>query len=294
MQLGFIGLGKMGANMVERLLRGGHKVVVSSRSPGPVAEAAAKGAVGASSLREVVNLLHGRKLVWLMIPAGNPVDEAIQNLATRLQPNDIVVDGGNSFYKDSVRRGEFLKSKNIHFLDSGTSGGIWGLRVGYCLMVGGESEPFAFAEPALKTLAPENGYLHTGAVGSGHYTKMIHNGIEYAMMQAYAEGFELLKTSGYELDMARVANLWQNGSVIRSWLLELAASALAKDPGLDHVKAFVEDSGEGRWTVQEAIDHCVPAYAIAASLFARFASREENAFGLRLLAALRTSSADMR
>jgi 6-phosphogluconate dehydrogenase len=295
MQLGFIGLGKMGANMVERLLRGGHQLVVTNRSPEPIKEAVAKGAKGCQSLKEVVDALQGRKAIWLMIPAGAPVDEAVQELLTLLKPNDIVIDGGNSNFKDSIRHSEILQARGIHFLDAGTSGGIWGLKIGYCLMVGGEAEPFRFIEPAIKTLAPQPtpgnqgaaGYLHVGPVGAGHYVKMVHNGIEYAMMQAYGEGFELMNRCDYNLNLPAIAELWLQGSVVRSWLLELAADALKKDPQLEKVKAYVSDSGEGRWTVQEAIDHAVPAYTIAASLFARFASRDENAFGLRLLAALR-------
>jgi 6-phosphogluconate dehydrogenase len=287
MQLGFVGLGKMGANMVERLLKGGHQLVVTNRGEDPIKEAVKKGAVGAANLADVVSKLSGKKAVWLMIPSGDPVEQAIHDLVPLLNAGDIVIDGGNSNYKDSVRRGEFLKSKGIEFMDSGTSGGVWGLKNGYCLMVGASKETFEYLEPALKTLAPEKGYLHAGPIGSGHYTKMIHNGIEYAMMQAYGEGFELLKEGPYKLDLGAIANLWMQGSVVRSWLLELAASALTKDPELTQVKAYVSDSGEGRWTVHEAIDRAVPAYTIAASLFARFASRKPDDFSLKLLSALR-------
>jgi 6-phosphogluconate dehydrogenase len=268
-------------------LRGGHSVVVTNRSRGPIDEAIAKGAAGADTMREVVAKLSGKKAVWLMIPSGDPVENAIKELAELLSPNDIVIDGGNSNFRDSMRRAEFLKSKNIWFVDAGTSGGIWGLKVGYCLMVGGEREAFSHLEPALKTLAPENGYLHCGPAGSGHFVKMIHNGIEYAMMQSYGEGFELLKNGPYKLDLAAISSLWENGSVVRSWLLELATLALKKDPNLDKVKAWVADSGEGRWTLHECIDAEVPAYTIAAALFARFASRHEDSFSLKMLAALR-------
>ncbi len=288
MQLGFFGLGRMGGNMVERLLRGGHQVVAGNRSQGPVDEVVKHGAVGAHSIAEVVQKLPaGRKAVWVMLPAGDVTESALTELAALLKPNDIIIDGANSNWKDSVRRGEWLKTKGIHFLDAGTSGGIWGLQVGYCLMVGGEPEPFSVIEPFLKTLAPENGYLRTGSVGSGHFVKMVHNGIEYAMMQGYGEGFEILKNSPFNLDLPKVSKLWEQGSVVRSWLLELTTRALEKDPNLDGLKAFVSDSGEGRWTLQQAIDTDVPAYTIAAALFARFASRHDNAFGLRLISAMR-------
>ena len=287
MQIGLVGLGRMGGNMAARLLRGGHQLVVTNRSPEAVEAAKAKGAVGAANLRDLAMRLAPRRAVWLMIPAGDPVEEAVRELSALLSPGDIVIDGGNSFYKDSMRRAAFLAEKQIHFLDAGTSGGIWGLTEGFCLMVGGEEEPFRFVEPALKTLAPENGCLRTGPAGSGHFVKMIHNGIEYGMMQAYAEGFEIMKESAFALDLTAVAKLWMHGSVVRSWLLELAGRALEKDPELVNVRAYAEDSGEGRWTVQEAVERGVPANAIASALFARFASRKDNAFGLRMLAALR-------
>jgi 6-phosphogluconate dehydrogenase len=287
MQIGMLGLGRMGGNMTERLLKAGHSVVVYNRSQPPIQEAVKKGAIAADSLAGIVRTLQGRKVVWLMVPAGDPVEGAVRELAGLLKPGDVVIDGGNSFYKDSVRRGEILKDQGIFYLDSGTSGGIWGLAVGYCLMIGGEDEPFAFVEPVFKSLAPENGYLHTGPVGSGHFVKMVHNGIEYAMLQAYAEGFEVMKEGPFNVDLTAISEVWQHGSVVRSWLLELATDALRRDPGLEHVKAWVDDSGEGRWTVHEAIDRSVPAYTLAASLFARFASRHDNAFGLRLIAALR-------
>jgi 6-phosphogluconate dehydrogenase len=235
----------------------------------------------------MIKKLTGRRAVWLMIPSGDPVEQAVADLSRLLNPGDIVIDGGNSFFKDSIRRGALLKDKGILFLDSGTSGGVWGLKEGYCLMIGGEEEPYSFVEPVFKSLAPEKGYLHTGPIGSGHFVKMVHNGIEYGLMQAYAEGFEILKEGPYPLDLTAISQLWQHGSVVRSWLLELATDALQADPNLAHVEAWVDDSGEGRWTVQQAIDSGVPAFAIAASLFSRFASRHDNPFGLRMLAALR-------
>jgi 6-phosphogluconate dehydrogenase len=287
MQIGLLGLGRMGGNMAARLLRGGHSVVVADRHPENVEAAVREGAVEAHGLAGIVKGLTGRRVVWLMIPSGAPVEAAIHELSGSLTAGDVVIDGGNSFYKDSIRRAAFLKEKGIHFLDAGTSGGVWGLENGYCLMVGGDDEPISFCESVFKTLAPEDGYMHTGPVGAGHFVKMIHNGIEYGMMQAYAEGFEILQKAPFPLDLAGISKLWEHGSVVRSWLLELATAALDKDPKLDHVKAWVADSGEGRWTVEQAIESGVPAYAISASLFARFASREDNAFGLRLLAALR-------
>jgi 6-phosphogluconate dehydrogenase len=282
-----LGLGRMGGNMTERLLRDGHSVVAANRTAEAVAAAVKKGAIGAANLAGIVSTLKGRRVIWLMIPSGDPVEQAVLELSGLLSPGDIVIDGGNSFYRDSVRRAGLLKEKGIHFLDSGTSGGVWGLKEGYCLMIGGDPEPFSYVEPVFKSLAPVKGYLHTGPVGSGHFVKMVHNGVEYGMMQAYAEGFEILKEGPFPLNLTEVSELWQHGSVVRSWLLELATDALRADPGLDHVKAWVDDSGEGRWTVEQAIETGVPAYAIAASLFARFASRHDNAFGLRLLSALR-------
>jgi 6-phosphogluconate dehydrogenase len=287
MKLGFVGLGRMGGSMVERLLGGGHKIVVTNRSIEPVEEAVKKGAVGASDLKELVAKLDAPRVVWLMIPAGDPVEQAIEKLSTLLSPGDIIVDGGNSNFRDSIRRGEALSKKGFRFMDAGTSGGVWGLQIGYSMMVGGEKSSFELLEPALKTLAPKDGYLHCGPIGSGHYVKMIHNGIEYAMMQSYAEGFELLKKGPFEIDLPAVSSLWEHGSVVRSWLLELATRALSKDPNLDNVKPWVSDSGEGRWTLHECIDYEVPAPTIAAALFARFASRDQDGFGLKLLAALR-------
>ncbi len=289
MELGFVGLGRMGGNMVERLLREKHRVVAFNRTPDKVQDAVKKGAEGASSLQDLVSKLKAPRTVWVMVPSGEPTEGTIQQLSTLLSPGDLVVDGGNSKYTDSIRRAEFLKAKKIHFMDAGTSGGIWGLKVGYCMMVGGDKEDFQRLEPALKTLAPNaEGYLHCGPVGSGHFVKMVHNGIEYGMMQAYAEGFEIMKASPFKLNnMAEISHLWNQGSVVRSWLLELAESAFMKDPGLDSIKGYVEDSGEGRWTVEQAIETSVPAPVITASLFARFASRLPDSFGNKVLAALR-------
>jgi len=287
MELGMIGLGRMGGNMVLRVLKGGHQVVVYDRDPAAVKRLSDAGATGATSFADLVKKLRAPRAIWVMVPAGAPVEETVQILLAHVEPGDIVIDGGNSNFKDSTRRAEFLKAKGIHFLDAGTSGGIWGLTVGYCLMVGGDRAAFEWIEPILKTLAPEDGYLYTGRSGSGHFTKMVHNGIEYGMMQAYAEGFEILNASGFNLDLARIAGLWNHGSVVRSWLLELAQSALEKDPGLTGIEAYVEDSGEGRWTVMQAIDTNVPAPVITLSLMERFRSRQKDSFGHRLLAALR-------
>lgn len=287
MKLGFVGLGKMGGNMVERLLRGGHTCVVTNRSRDAIDVAVAKGAIGAADLADVVSKLESPKVVWLMIPAGAPVDDSIATLKTLLKPGDLIIDGGNSNFRDSMRRGADLEQHGIHYMDAGTSGGVWGLKVGYCLMVGGSEQAYRMIEPALKTLAPENGYLHCGPVGSGHFVKMVHNGVEYAIMQSYAEGFELMHRGPFPIDLPAVSQLWENGSVVRSWLLELATLALQDDPKLEKVKPWVADSGEGRWTVHECVDYAVPAPTIAAALFARFASRDEEGFGLRLLSALR-------
>ncbi len=287
MQIGILGLGRMGGNMAERLLKDGHTVIASDRNPPKVAELVAQGAMGAENLAAMVRQMQGRRAIWIMIPAGAPTEAMVLEAAALLAPGDILIDGGNSFYQDSIRRGTVLKEKGIHYLDVGTSGGIWGLTQGYSLMIGGESEAFAVCEPVFRTLAPKDGYLHVGPSGAGHYVKMVHNGIEYAMMQAYAEGFEILKESAFPLDLPAISKLWEHGTVIRSWLLELTTNALQRDPELSRVKAYVEDSGEGRWTVEEAIHTGVPAYTIAAALFARFASRKDNAFGLRLLSALR-------
>ncbi len=287
MDIGMVGLGRMGANMTRRLLRGDHRVVVYDRDPTAIEALVAEGAHGAHSLAQLVEALPPPRVVWLMVPAGAPVEEAVRELGGLLQPGDVLVDGGNSHYRDSMRRAETLRRFGVRFLDAGTSGGVWGLQVGYCLMVGGDAEAFALVEPALRTLAPEGGYLHTGASGSGHFTKMVHNGIEYGMLQALGEGFELLHAAPFALDLPRIAELWTRGSVIRSWLLELLADALQKNPSLADIAGYVEDSGEGRWTVQEAVDLAVPVPVLALSLFARFASRQEESFAAKVIAALR-------
>ena len=282
-----IGLGRMGGNMTRRLLRGGHEVVGYARDQKKVEQLAAEGAVGAASLEDAVAKLEPPRIAWSMVPAGDPTEEVIGELGERLGSGDIVIDGGNSHYRDSLHRAETLASKGIGFMDAGTSGGVWGLEEGYCLMVGSSDEVFTTVEPLLSALAPENGYAHVGPPGAGHFTKMVHNGVEYALMQAYGEGFEILKSSEFDLDVSAIAEVWRHGSVVRSWLLDLAARALAEDPDLDRVAPWVEDSGEGRWTVQTAIDNAVPAPTIALSLFTRFASRQDDSFSNKLLAALR-------
>jgi 6-phosphogluconate dehydrogenase len=287
MELGMVGLGRMGANMVERLLGGGHRVVAYNRSPGPTQAAQAKGAVGAYSLEDLVRGLRPPRHVWVMVPVGSPTEEMIQSLAPLLEPGDAVIDGGNSHYKDDARRAAWLNTKRLHYVDVGTSGGIWGLTNGYCLMVGGERAIFERLDPILQTLAPPDGYGYVGGHGAGHYVKMIHNGVEYGMMQAYAEGFELLHRSEFGLDLRGIAHLWNQGSVVRSWLLELAELALKNDPSLSTIKGYVEDSGEGRWTIQDAIEKDVPAPVITLSLFTRFRSRQPESFADKMLAALR-------
>jgi len=287
MQLGFVGLGKMGLNMVTRLVRGGHDVVVYDRAPEAVQRAVAAGARPADSLDALVRQLDGPRAVWVMVPAGEPTESTVAALGSRLSAGGIIVDGGNSNFHDDVRRAGELAALGLTYLDAGTSGGIWGLTEGYCLMVGGDETACARLEPIFTTLAPPDGYLRVGGPGAGHYVKMVHNGIEYGLMQAYAEGFELLDRSAYQLDLARISSLWMQGSVVRSWLLELTARALAEDPGLATLSGHVEDSGEGRWTLQEAIDRAVPMPALTAALFTRFRSREDNPFAERMLAALR-------
>lgn len=288
MRIGMIGLGRMGGNMVTRLLQGGHEVVAYTRDQKKVEKAVSEGALGAKDLKNLVEQLPSPRAIWIMVPAGKPTQDMIDELVPMLAPGDILIDGGNSKYTDDIARAEALKPTGIHYMDAGTSGGIWGLQVGYCLMVGGEPADFAHLEPIFKTLAPPNGYLHCGPTGAGHYVKMVHNGIEYGLMQAYAEGFEIMKASRYkDLDLAKVADLWNQGSVVRSWLLELTALALHADPGLDELAAYVEDSGEGRWTVEESINTSVPAPVIALSLQMRFRSRQDNSFSSRMLAAMR-------
>ncbi|CAN5925158.1 decarboxylating 6-phosphogluconate dehydrogenase [soil metagenome] len=287
MQIAIVGLGKMGGNMVKRLLGGGHQVVAYDRDPATVEKLVKEGATGASSLADVVAKLSGTKAVWVMVPAGKPTEDTIAELSRTLAPNDIVIDGGNSNFRDSIRHSAELAEKKIRFLDAGTSGGIWGLEVGYCLMVGGDKSAYETILPALTTLAPKDGLGYFGKAGAGHFCKMVHNGIEYAMMQSYAEGFELLKATEFGYDLKQVTSVWNHGSVVRSWLLELAERAFNKDPELKDLKAYVDDSGEGRWTVNEAIAHAVPVPTIAASLFARFTSRQDNSFAMRVLSALR-------
>ena len=287
MKLGFVGFGRMGGNMVKRLLDRGHQITVYARRPEVRAEAAALGAASADSLADLVERLTLPRVVWMMIPAGGAVDDTLSTLQPILSAGDIIVDGGNSNYKDSIRRAAAAASKNLRYIDAGTSGGIWGLQVGYCLMVGGETDAVKVVEPAFLDLAPKDGYMHVGPSGAGHFVKMIHNGIEYGMLQAYAEGFAILHAGSYDLDLRAISALWNHGSVVRSWLLELAERAFAADPELRSIRGYVEDSGEGRWTVQEAIDHNVPAPVITLSLLQRFLSRQEENFGDKVIAALR-------
>ncbi|HEX6174022.1 MAG TPA: decarboxylating 6-phosphogluconate dehydrogenase [Candidatus Binatia bacterium] len=287
MELGMIGLGRMGANMTERLLRGGHKLITYDHSPEAIQRCVDKGAVGAHSLADFVKQLSLPRVIWLMVPSGEPVDLTIEQLLPSLLKNDIIIDGGNSHYKDSIRRAGKLKQLGIHFVDAGTSGGIWGLQEGYCLMIGGEKATVDQLEPIFKTLAPENGFAHVGASGAGHFAKMVHNGIEYGMLQAYGEGFEMLKASPFEFDLGKISHLWNQGSVVRSWLLQLAENAFAKDPQLSSIRGYVGDSGEGRWTVLEAVEREIPASILTLSLFARFASRQDDSFSAKVIAALR-------
>lgn len=289
MDIGFVGLGRMGGNMVTRLSQAGHRIVAFDRSTAAVTAAEGQGARGAGSLAALVKSLAPPRAVWVMVPAGEATETTIRELAGLLSSGDTIVDGGNTFYKDDIRRGRELATRGIAYVDAGTSGGVWGLANGYCLMVGGEKAAVDRLAPVFASLAPPDGWRHMGAVGSGHYVKMIHNGIEYAMMQSYAEGFELMSVSDFELDLAGIAALWNRGSVVRSWLLELAAGALAANPGLDGLKPYVEDSGEGRWTVNDAVEKAVPAPTITAALFARFRSRRDNSYADRLLAALRNA-----
>ena len=287
MQLGFVGLGKMGLNMVTRLERGGHDIVAFDRSAEAVSKAEEVKAAGVASLEALVAKLKAPRAVWVMVPAGDATESTINALAGLLSAGDVIIDGGNTNFHDDVRRAKALAGKKLHYVDAGTSGGIWGLTEGYCLMVGGEDDICKRLEPVFLTLAPKDGYLHVGGHGAGHYVKMVHNGIEYGMMQAYAEGFELMQASPYKPNLAKIAALWDHGSVVRSWLLQLAARALADDPDLSKITGYVEDSGEGRWTVQEAIERAVPLPVITASIFTRFRSRQTNTFAERMLAALR-------
>lgn len=314
MKIAMIGLGKMGANMTRRLINSGHEVVVYDLDPDNVKQLATEGAEGAFSLEELVNRLPAPRAVWLMVPAGDGVEKNVTALAELLEPGDTIIDGGNSYYKDDVRRAVMLKQQGIHFVDVGTSGGTWGLERGYSLMIGGEQNPVQRLEPIFAALAPgrgdipatphrndsastsEQGYLHCGPVGAGHFVKMIHNGIEYGLMQAYAEGFDILRNAAseslpeafrYRFKCSEIAELWRRGSVISSWLLDLTAQALAEDPELSGYSGYVTDSGEGRWTVQAAVEEAVPAEVLTASLYARFRSRQQHTFGEKMLSAMR-------
>ena len=314
MKLAMVGLGRMGANMARRLMRGGHEVVAYNRSRGPVEELAGEGAIPAHTLEEAVAALEAPRVLWVMVPAGDPTEATVMRLGELLEPGDIVVDGGNSYFKDDVRRSKVLAEKGVRYVDCGTSGGVWGLDRGYCLMAGGENQALEVLEPALRTLAPgrgdipettgregfestaEEGYLHCGPVGSGHFVKMVHNGIEYGLMQAYAEGFDILKGATtedlpedirYDLDIADISELWRRGSVVGSWLLDLTAMALAQSPKLEEYSGYVQDSGEGRWTVQAAIEEAVPADVLTAALYTRFRSRQEHTFAEKVLSAMR-------
>jgi 6-phosphogluconate dehydrogenase len=315
MQLGMVGLGRMGANMVRRLMRAGHECVVHDRAPAGVAALVAEGAVGAASLDEFVANLRPPRAAWVMVPAGEPTETTVMALAERMQPGDVVIDGGNSYFKDDVRRAKALAARSVGYVDVGTSGGVWGLERGYCLMIGGEPETVRRLDPVFRALAPgrgdigrtpgrpsakgtaEEGYLHCGPAGSGHFVKMIHNGIEYGLMQAYAEGFDILRgaakpevpaTHRYDLDVAEIAELWRRGSVVGSWLLDLTASALVEDPQLAGFTGFVQDSGEGRWTVVASVEEAVAAPVLTASLHARFRSRQDHTFGEKVLSAMRS------
>jgi 6-phosphogluconate dehydrogenase len=289
MELGFIGLGKMGMNMVTRLQQGRHRVVAYDRTADLVKQAEGVGCVGAASLEDMIAKLKAPRVVWIMVPSGPPTEETVKKVASLLASGDTIIDGGNTNFHDDVRRAAELAKKSIHYADAGTSGGIWGLKLGYCLMVGGEKSVVDRLAPIFKTLAPEDGWAYMGGHGAGHYVKMVHNGIEYSMMQGYAEGFELMSKSEYKLDLARIADLWMQGSVVRSWLLELTAGALKENPTLDGLKGYVQDSGEGRWTILDAIDKDVPVPTLTAALFTRFRSRQEESFAEKLLAAMRNA-----
>jgi len=289
MELGFIGLGKMGMNMVTRLRRDQHRVVVFDRSTDLVKQAENHGCITASSLTDLIGKLSPPRAIWIMVPSGAPTEETFQAVAALLKSDDTIIDGGNTRFHDDVRRAAELKKSGLYYVDVGTSGGIWGLKIGYCLMIGGDEAPVKRLEPVFKTLAPEQGWAHVGAVGAGHYVKMVHNGIEYSMMQSYAEGFELMSKSEYKLDLARIANLWMHGSVVRSWLLELTAGTLKDDQKLEKLKGYVQDSGEGRWMIADAIEKDVPVPMLTTALFTRFRSRQDESFAEKMLAALRNA-----
>ena len=314
MQLGMVGLGRMGANMVRRLMRGGHQCVVTDLNPRNVAALVQEGATGAASLAELAQKLAAPRAVWIMVPAGAPTEQTVTQLAQLLSPGDVILDGGNSYFKDDVRRSRLLEPKGIHYLDVGTSGGVWGLERGYCMMIGGPRAAFDRLDPIFRTLAPglgdiprtpgreklggtaEQGYIYYGPSGAGHFVKMVHNGIEYGLMQAYAEGFDIFRnaTSGqlpeeirYDLNLADIAEVWRRGSVVSSWLLDLTAMALAEDPTLSEYEGYVQDSGEGRWTLIAAIEEAVPADVLSAALYTRFRSRQQHTFAEKVLSAMR-------
>src|SRR5215471_1548663 len=314
MQLGMIGLGRMGANMTRRLMRGGHQMVVSDLSQDAVKQLVGEGAIASSSLNDLVNKLKAPRAAWIMVPAGDPTDKTVLALLDGMQAGDTIIDGGNSYFKDDVRRSKVCAAKGVHYVDVGTSGGIWGLERGYCMMIGGPREAVQHLDPIFKTLAPgigdiprtpgreklggtaELGYLYCGPSGAGHFVKMVHNGIEYGLMQAYAEGFDIFKNAisdqlpediRYDLNVADIAELWRRGSVVSSWLLDLTSIALAQDPKLESYEGYVEDSGEGRWTVQAAVEEAVPADVLTAALYVRFRSRQEHTFAEKMLSAMR-------
>ena len=314
MRLGMVGLGRMGANMTRRLVRGGHEVVVTDLSPDNVKQISGEGAIASASLDDFVSKLGTPRVAWLMVPAGGPTEQTVQALAQRMKSGDIIIDGGNSYFKDDVRRSKQLSEKGIHYVDVGTSGGVWGLERGYCMMIGGPKEVVQRLDPIFKTLAPgrgnisrtpgrermagtaEDGYIHCGPSGAGHFVKMVHNGIEYGLMQAYAEGFDIFRNAGteqlpegyrYDLNLADIAEVWRRGSVVSSWLLDLTAMALAESPTLSEYTGFVQDSGEGRWTIQAAIEEAVPVDVLSAALFVRFRSRQQHTFAEKILSAMR-------
>jgi 6-phosphogluconate dehydrogenase len=314
MRLGMVGLGRMGANMARRLMRGGHEVVVTDLSADAVKGMAGEGAIPASALDDFVSQLGSPRIAWLMVPAGGPTESSVQALAAKFESGDILIDGGNSYFKDDIRRSKLLKDKGIHYVDVGTSGGVWGLERGYCMMIGGPKAAFEQLDPIFKTLAPgrgniartpgrenmagtaEEGYIYCGPSGSGHFVKMVHNGIEYGIMQAYAEGFDIFRNANkpdlpsdqqYDLNLADIAEVWRRGSVVSSWLLDLTAMALAESPTLAEYSGFVQDSGEGRWTIAAAIDEAVPVDVLSAALFVRFRSRQEHTFAEKMLSAMR-------
>ncbi|MEL6779318.1 MAG: phosphogluconate dehydrogenase (NAD(+)-dependent, decarboxylating) [Cyanobacteria bacterium J06597_16] len=314
MQLGMIGLGRMGANIVRRLMKDGHDCVVFNRTPDKVRQLEAEGATGSENLDDFIQKLEKPRCIWVMVPAGEATEFIVQQLSQKLEPGDIVIDGGNSYYKDDVRRGKLMKESDIHYVDVGTSGGVWGLERGYCLMIGGAPEAVSHLDPIFKTIAPgkgdidvtpgreafnptaESGYLHCGPIGSGHFVKMVHNGVEYALMQSYAEGFDIFRNANseevpqeyrYDLNVTDIAEVWRRGSVVGSWLLDLTAMALAENPSLSEYSGQVQDSGEGRWTLMAAIEAAVPTNVLSAALYTRFRSRQQNTYAEKVLSAMR-------